>query len=76
METGEGCDDGNGLSGDGCSSACAVEPGYVCSGSPSVCSPSGGGSGGLVVCGRIQTGTISVGYDALVSRYTRTASGF
>ena len=26
----EGCDDGNTKSGDGCSAACSVEPGYVC----------------------------------------------
>ncbi|MEO7327879.1 MAG: DUF4215 domain-containing protein, partial [Minicystis sp.] len=33
----EGCDDGGVISGDGCSSNCAVEPGYTCAGSPSVC---------------------------------------
>ena len=34
----EACDDGNAANGDGCSSACAVEPGFVCpAGSPSVC---------------------------------------
>ena len=35
----EACDDGNTDNGDGCSSTCAVEAGYVCSGSaPSTCS--------------------------------------
>ena len=29
---GEGCDDGNTVSGDGCSAACQVEQGYVCAG--------------------------------------------
>jgi len=29
-ETWESCDDGNAVAGDGCSEACAVEPGYVC----------------------------------------------
>jgi cysteine-rich repeat protein len=34
----ETCDDGNPVSGDGCSSACAVEAGFVCLGAtPSVC---------------------------------------
>jgi cysteine-rich repeat protein len=33
----EGCDDANLVDGDGCSSGCAVESGYVCSGEPSVC---------------------------------------
>ncbi|MCP3166188.1 tandem-95 repeat protein [Myxococcus qinghaiensis] len=31
------CDDDNQLSGDGCSSVCEVEPGYTCTGQPSVC---------------------------------------
>ena len=39
--SGEACDDGNGKSGDGCSSTCKVEPGYTCTGgsptSPSKC---------------------------------------
>ncbi len=33
----EQCDDGNTRSGDGCSSSCQIEPGWVCSGQPSVC---------------------------------------
>ncbi|NTX63199.1 DUF4215 domain-containing protein [Myxococcus sp. CA051A] len=33
----EVCDDGNQLSGDGCSIVCQVEPGYTCAGQPSVC---------------------------------------
>lgn len=37
IESGETCDDGNAVSGDGCSSVCATESGYSCVGSPSVC---------------------------------------
>ncbi|MBU8897776.1 tandem-95 repeat protein [Corallococcus sp. M34] len=33
----ETCDDANQASGDGCNSICQVEPGYTCTGSPSVC---------------------------------------
>jgi cysteine-rich repeat protein len=33
----EGCDDANGVDGDGCSASCAVESGAVCSGEPSIC---------------------------------------
>jgi cysteine-rich repeat protein len=33
---GETCDDGNATNGDGCS-GCVVDPGFSCSGSPSVC---------------------------------------
>jgi len=39
LEPGEECDDGNVISGDGCSATCTVEAGYACSGSPSVCMP-------------------------------------
>ena len=41
IETGEACDDNNASDGDGCSSLCSVEAGYVCVGEPSVCEPSG-----------------------------------
>jgi cysteine-rich repeat protein len=37
MDPGEDCDDGNRADGDGCSDGCAIEPGYVCRGEPSVC---------------------------------------
>jgi cysteine-rich repeat protein len=38
VDDGEQCDDGNLDNGDGCSSACLVEPCYTCSGEPSSCS--------------------------------------
>ena len=37
VQAGEECDDNNTSNGDGCSSTCLVEPGYVCDGQPSVC---------------------------------------
>lgn len=37
LDTGETCDDGNLAALDGCSSTCAIEPGYVCTGTPSTC---------------------------------------
>ena len=37
VNPGETCDDGNLAGGDGCSAVCIVEPGYRCSGTPSVC---------------------------------------
>ena len=36
------CDDGGTVDGDGCSSTCTVEPGYLCTGEPSVCALSCG----------------------------------
>jgi cysteine-rich repeat protein len=33
----DGCDDGNTVSGDGCSANCTIEAGFACNGSPSVC---------------------------------------
>jgi cysteine-rich repeat protein len=40
IENTEQCDDSNTNNGDGCSSSCAIETGYSCSGIPSTCSPS------------------------------------
>ncbi len=33
----EDCDDGNVANNDGCSATCGIEPGYACTGAPSVC---------------------------------------
>ena len=33
--TSDECEDGNEVSGDGCSKDCQVEDGYICSGNPS-----------------------------------------
>lgn len=38
----EGCDDTNRTAGDGCDAGCAVEPGWECVGTPSVCTPTCG----------------------------------
>ncbi|MFH0769871.1 MAG: DUF4215 domain-containing protein, partial [Candidatus Peregrinibacteria bacterium] len=35
----ETCDDGNDVSGDGCSASCSFEEGYVCTNEPSTCQP-------------------------------------
>ncbi|MFO0612902.1 MAG: DUF4215 domain-containing protein [Polyangiaceae bacterium] len=39
LEAGEQCDQGSGnvTNGDGCSSTCQIEPGYICMGTPSMC---------------------------------------
>ncbi len=37
LEAGESCDDENQTGGDGCSATCTVEPGFSCTGVPSVC---------------------------------------
>jgi cysteine-rich repeat protein len=37
LDAGEECDDNNAGAGDGCSDVCTIEPGYICSGQPSVC---------------------------------------
>jgi len=37
---GEQCDDANKVDGDGCSSVCSVEIGYICTGEPSICTSS------------------------------------
>jgi fibro-slime domain-containing protein len=37
ISNGEACDDANALYGDGCDGTCAVETGYICTGTPSDC---------------------------------------
>ncbi len=37
VDAAEECDDGNLLDGDGCSPVCVAEPGWACTGEPSVC---------------------------------------
>ena len=44
LDPGESCDDGNTAFGDGCAPNCLVEPGWVCVGQPSLCTPSPGGT--------------------------------
>ncbi|MFH1726040.1 MAG: LamG-like jellyroll fold domain-containing protein [Elusimicrobiota bacterium] len=45
VDAGEECDDWNNLDGDGCSAACALDPGHSCMGRPSVCFPDADGDG-------------------------------
>jgi cysteine-rich repeat protein len=47
----EECDDGDLDNGDGCSSTMTIEPGYMCTGSPSVCTPIGTAGDGVVDAG-------------------------
>ncbi len=44
IETGETCDDGDYIGGDGCSATCQVETGWTCTGTPSVCTPTSTGT--------------------------------
>ena len=37
VDAGEFCDDGSTVDADGCSATCTVEPGFICTGEPSVC---------------------------------------
>lgn len=79
IEPPEECDDGNFISGDGCSGlpllvpllvGCTIEPGFICTGVPSSCVPPGGGgppppvlTGGLVPCGRSQDDLTTTGIN-------------
>ena len=49
IDAGEACDDGNISNGDGCNSSCNIETGFICTGSPSVCTSLCGD--GLIVAG-------------------------
>jgi cysteine-rich repeat protein len=63
IETGETCDDGNINSGDGCNSSCSVEPGFNCTGVPSVCA---------ATCG---DGVIAAGVEACDDGGTLSGDG-
>jgi cysteine-rich repeat protein len=65
IDAGETCDDGDAQSGDGCSASCAVEGGYSCTGTPSVCTalPSAG------------SGTLTINVRRLSLSGTKSGSG-
>ncbi len=50
INSGEACDDGGTVPGDGCSSSCQVEGGWICQGQPSTCLQ-GGAGGSFNSCG-------------------------
>jgi cysteine-rich repeat protein len=58
----EECDDDNTAIDDGCSSACAVEPGWTCSaGNPSICAPTDCGDGVVVGVEACYDGNLNAG---------------
>lgn len=67
----EACDDGNAVSDDGCSSSCAVESCFQCSGTPSVCHATTSGAGCTPSCNGPAAATfasITCRLDALLAR--------
>ena len=60
-ETWEACDDGNTAAGDGCSEACAVEPGYVCDSPGAPCREPRCGDGFMDYIGTGGTGGLGTG---------------
>ncbi|MDX9720543.1 MAG: DUF4215 domain-containing protein [Myxococcota bacterium] len=63
---GEECDDNNANNADGCSDACLVEPGYVCTGQPSECELSVEGE----LCGAPIVVTANGDYPGSFGNYT------
>ncbi len=75
IESGETCDDGNKNNGDGCSSTCAVESGFSCSGKPSICIST---SNKYCICHNTGSGsnpynTISISENAVCTHITQHA---
>ena len=58
IEGAEACDDGNTNAGDGCDATCQVEPGYTCSGTPSICQHQVTGEDAIGAASRLATNTI------------------
>ena len=72
LEPGEGCDDNNTAATDGCGATCAVEAGYTCTGSPSVCTAAPGSCAmpydiNLALAGGIYTATETGNTDTTTS---------
>jgi cysteine-rich repeat protein len=68
---GEDCDDGNLVNGDGCSDTCLVEPGYLCTGSPSVCMLESGDTCAVPIA--LTTGLNTVNWVAAGTDYITAA---
>ena len=65
----EQCDDGNTSNGDGCSATCNLEPGYSCTGSPSICT--------AIVCGDgVKSGSESCDLGANNGLFLGDGSGY
>ncbi len=75
----EECDDGNVTAGDGCSATCTIEPGYTCTGNPSVCSDTGPAISAVTATpaetSAVVTWTTSPAADSQVEYGTTTAYG-
>jgi len=75
------CDDGNTGNGDGCSSVCLVESGYMCSGEPSVCTPISSSSSSSspsctgTGCLSTATGTLVIGNSNCVAMSSSGSGG-
>ena len=77
LEGTEVCDDGGILPGDGCSATCTLEPGYICSGAPSVCATSA--TNGTCATAAVITGTDAYTGEATIgggAKPTGTGCGF
>ena len=63
LNPGEQCDDGNAVSGDGCSATCQIETGWACTGQPSGCSlaacPANASGAPNCACNSGYTGTLT-----------------
>lgn len=77
VESGEYCDDGNNVDGDGCAAYCWIELGYKCTGSPSSCAPAAHlgalqpgaclqHQGGAMAAGAFDTLLVTLSQDAMV----------
>ncbi|WP_426748574.1 EGF domain-containing protein [Myxococcus faecalis] len=74
--TGEQCDDGGRVAGDGCGATCQVEPGYTCQGQPSVCHDVNECTNGTAQCSPNAYCTNTPGSYTCTCRPGYTGNGF
>ena len=74
VEIGEQCDDGNSVNGDGCTNSCTIQSGFICYGTPSICTPSAVCGNGIVEPGEVCDDGNLINNDRCDNTCTRIAA--
>lgn len=76
LDSSESCDDGNTVSGDGCSSSCQTESGFTCTGTPSICVNGYCGDGQVSGYESCDNGASNIGFFGCNTNCTGVLTGF
>jgi cysteine-rich repeat protein len=76
LDANEECDDSNTFSNDGCSSACKIEAGFKCTGTPSICQDGACGDGRVSGFEQCDTEADKIGFFGCNANCTGVIPGF